>query len=211
MTDEIQQETPAEKTYTQAEFDKEISGLKAKVDELLGEKKTAAAKAKEAQEAAERERLEKAKAVSDYESLFKDSESKRAAIEARARELEESITRGKIESAARSMAVEIADTAHDADYLSEVMARRLKTGENGELMVLDKNGNPTVSTVDDLKKEIMTSASFAKFLKGSGATGGWATGNKGGGAAKTADRKTFDNMNQTQRHDFIKSGGKITD
>ena len=55
----------------------DTSGLKRKVEELLGEKKTAQQKAKEAEEAAVAAAIEKAKSEQDYKSLYESSEAER--------------------------------------------------------------------------------------------------------------------------------------
>ena len=52
----------SEKLFTQADLDAAIAGLKSKNDELLGEKKTASQKAKEAEEARIKAEQEAAKA-----------------------------------------------------------------------------------------------------------------------------------------------------
>jgi hypothetical protein len=54
-------------------------------------------------------------------------------------------------------------------------------------VVKDSEGKPSALTVDELKKEIMADAAFAPLIVGSKATGGGASGGKGGGAAKTGD------------------------
>ena len=68
------------KQYSQAEVEKMIaesnSGLKSKVDELLGEKKSASQKAREAEERLAREAEQRAKEQNDYKSLFESSKQK---------------------------------------------------------------------------------------------------------------------------------------
>lgn len=66
--------------------------------------------------------------------------------------------------------------------------------ENGErvLKVLDKDGNPSAMTTEELKKEMLQDKTFAGILVGSRASGGSATGGQGGGGAPNAGTGSFD-------------------
>lgn len=71
---------------------------------------------------------------------------------------------------------------------------RLKVEEEGEefvVKVLDANGQPSASTLEDLKKEMVQNKEFAPILRGTRASGGGANGGNGGGGAPSND-KDFD-------------------
>lgn len=71
---------------------------------------------------------------------------------------------------------------------------RLKVVEEGEefvVKVLDANGQPSASTLEDLKKEMVQNKEFAPILRGTRASGGGANGGNGGGGAPSND-KDFD-------------------
>lgn len=193
------------KSYSEADvramLEKETAGLKSKVDELLGEKKSASQKAREAEERVERERLERAKQEKDFESLFKSSEEKRSEIENKYKELNTSIRNEKRNTEAYKLANELA-TGPNAELLSEFVARRLDVGEDGKLVVMDANGNPTVSTLADLKKEFVSSGKYDALLSGTGATGGGATNSRSGGASISG--KKLSEMTRSEKIEYFK-------
>ena len=193
------------KSYSEADvramLEKETAGLKSKVDELLGEKKSATQKAREAEERVERERLERAKQDKDFESLFKSSEEKRSEIENKYKELNTSIRNEKRNTEAYKLANELA-AGPNAELLSEFIARRLDVGEDGKLVVMDANGNPTVSTPADLKKEFVSSGKYDALLSGTGATGSGATNSRSGGASISG--KKLSEMTRTEKIEYFK-------
>ena len=80
--------------------------------------------------------------------------------------------------------------------------------------ILDKDGNPTAQTFDDLEKEFLANKDFAPILVGSKGSGGGANGNNGGGGAnsgKQISRSTFEGLSQMERVSFAKEGGVVTD
>ena len=184
-----------------AMLEKETAGLKSKVDELLGEKKSVSQKAREIEERAEQDRLKRAKEAEDYKSLFESSESKRSEIEQRYQELNSSIRNEKRSSEAFKIANELA-TGANAELLSEFISRRLDVGEDGQLVVTDANGNPTVSTLADLKKEFVSSGKYDALLNGTGATGGGATNSRTGGASLSG--KKLSEMTRAEKIEYYK-------
>ena len=185
----------------------DVSGLKRKVDELLNEKKSAQAKAAEAQAKAEQELQDKLAKEGKWEALYKSSE------EARQKSAESlSALQGQIEKQTISQnAVEIAssltkDTAR-AKLLSEKISERLALVDS-ELKVTDKSGNPTVSSVEELTNQLKTEYPF--LIDGSQAAGGGATGASGrADDSKQVSRSDFESMPPHKRMEFIKSGGQI--
>jgi hypothetical protein len=193
------------KSYSEAEFremlEKETQGLKSKVDELLGEKKTASQRAREAQEMAAREKEERAKKENDYESLFKSSQEKTKEWEEKYNGLAQKIKGEKIANASLKLSSEMA-SGPNSDLLSAFIERRLDVSEDGELMVLSEDGKPTVSTMADLKKEFEQSGRFDALLDATKASGGGATKSKSGGAGFNG--KKLSEMTKDQKLEYFR-------
>lgn len=191
------------KSYSEAEvkalLDKETAGLKSKVDELLGEKKTVAQKAKEAEQRAMREAEERAKQENDFKSLFESSETKRKEIEEKYNGLNQSIRSEKRNGEAMRLATQMA-SGTNAELLSEFIQRRLDFNEEGKLVVLSDEGKPTVSTMADLKKELESSGRFDSLLDGTKSSGG-AAKPKVGGANSGTD---FSKMSKADKLEYFR-------
>lgn len=187
---------------------KETAGLKAKVDELLGESKSA----KDAKRKAEEEAAKKS---GDIEALEKSWSEKMAAEVSKAqgdadnlRALVDKLTVG---ATSAKLASELA-VPGSAKVLEALIAPRLaaeiKDGE-ARVVVKDPSGKPSAFTLDDLKAELMKDAALAPILVGSKASGGGAAGGNGGAAQKTVTRSEWDKMDHGARATFSKSGGKV--
>lgn len=91
-----------------------------------------------------------------------------------------------VDNVAMGMASEISTSPQ---VILPHITKRLKTdkGADGKFVtkVLDKDGNISASTVEDLKKEMLTDKQFAPILIASKGSGGGANGNRGGGADHT--------------------------
>ena len=171
----------------------DVSGLKAKVDELLGEKKLAEKKAREAEEAARLEREEAARKSGNVEELERSwtekftrreaeltgtLEQERATLSGQIRDLTVGRTATDIASA---LAVQ-----GSAKALLPHIERRLSVEQrDGKpvVVVLDAQGKLSAATLDELKAEIANDAAFAPLIAGSKASGGGAGGAGGGGGA----------------------------
>ncbi len=170
----------------------DVSGLKAKVDELLGEKKTAQKKGREAEEAARLEREELARKSGNVEELQRPGpRSTPAAKQTGQLESANSTLRGQIRDlTVGRTATEIAATLAipgGAKALLPHIERRLSVEQrDGELtvVVLDAVGNLPAATLDELKAEFTNDPSFGPLIAGSKASGGASGAGKGGGAVK---------------------------
>lgn len=178
------------KAYSEAEvkamLEKETSGLKDKVNELLGETKTTKQKAREAEERAKREAEERAKKENDYQSLFESSQEKAGEWEQKYNELQNTIRTEKREGAAFKVAGALA-SGTNAELLAKFVQERVDIDETGKTVVLNEEGKPTVSTLDDLKKELVNSGRFDSLIDGSKASGGGAAKTNSGGAGVGKD------------------------
>lgn len=215
MSEVDTQESQGEnKTFTleevQSLLEKETAGLKSKVNELLGEKKSAAEKAREEAAARAKAEEDRKKQENDYKSLFESSQQKAAEFEQKYSELMNGIRSEKRNAEALRVATDLA-SGPNAEILAEFIARRIDLDESNKLFVKSEDGKPTVLTIDDLKKEFVKSGRFNALIDATKATGGGASGNKGGRAASEVSRAEFDAMNPTQKVKFIKEGGKVFD
>ena len=171
----------------------DVSGLKAKVDELLGEKKAAEKKAREAEEAARLEREELARKSGNVEELERSWSEKYNRREAE--------LNGTLEQERTTLSTQIRDltvgrTATDiasalaipgsAKALLPHIERRLSVEQrDGKpvVVVLDQQGKLSAATLDELKAEFANDTAFAPLIAGSKASGGGANGAGGGGGA----------------------------
>ncbi|WP_460410432.1 MULTISPECIES: hypothetical protein [unclassified Pseudomonas] len=171
----------------------DVSGLKAKVDELLGEKKAAEKKAREAEDAARLEREEAARKSGNVEELERSWTEKFTRREAELNGMLEQ-ERGTLSGQIRDLTV--GRTATDiasalavqgsAKALLPHIERRLSVEQReGKpvVVVLDAQGKLSAATLDELKAEIANDAAFAPLIAGSKASGGGAGGAGGGGGA----------------------------
>jgi hypothetical protein len=171
----------------------DVSGLKAKVDELLGEKKLAERKAREAEELARTEREEAARKSGNVEELEKSWSEKFNRREAELNGLLEQ-ERGTLSGQIRDLTVgrnatDIASALAipgSAKALLPHIERRLSVEQrDGKpvVVVLDQQGKLSAATLDELKAEFANDTAFAPLIAGSKASGGGAAGAGGGGGA----------------------------
>ena len=185
----------------------DVSGLKRKIDELLTEKKTVQQKAIEAEEAARLETAEKLRKANDFEQLYNSSESERQKAAEELATLKANLQQQQVEGQASKVAASLTKDTARANLLSQQISSRLSLVD-GEVRVLDTNGNLTVSSVEELTQSIK--AEYPFLVDGSQAAGGGATGgSSGAGDTKQVSRSDFDAMDNRKRMSFVKSGGKI--
>lgn len=171
----------------------DVSGLKAKVDELLGEKKAAEKARKDAEEQARLEREEAARKSGNIEELEKSWSEKYNRREAELNGMLEQ-ERGTLSTQIRDLTV--GRTATDiasalaipgsAKALLPHIERRLSVEQrDGKpvVVVLDQQGKLSAATLDELKAEFANDTAFAPLIAGSKASGGGAAGAGGGGGA----------------------------
>jgi Skp family chaperone for outer membrane proteins len=169
----------------------DVSGLKAKVEELLSEKKEATAKAKQAEEEARKAAEDAARKSGDVAAIEKSWQEKYDALQTKLSEentsLKSSINTMTVDSAASRIASEIA-VPGSADVLIPHIRNRLSVEQrDGKFVtvVKDAEGKMSASSLDDLKNEFIGNPAYAPVIVGSKASGGGATGKNGGGAANS--------------------------
>ena len=171
----------------------DVSGLKSKVEELLGEKKAAEKARKDAEDQARLEREEAARKSGNVEELEKSWSEKYNRREAELNGMLEQ-ERGTLSTQIRDLTV--GRTATDiasalaipgsAKALLPHIERRLSVEQrDGKpvVVVLDAQGKLSAATLDELKAEFANDTAFAPLIAGSKASGGGAAGAGGGGGA----------------------------
>ena len=171
----------------------DVSGLKSKVEELLGEKKAAEKARKDAEDQARLEREEAARKSGNVEELEKSWTEKFNRREAELNGMLEQ-ERGTLSTQIRDLTV--GRTATDiasalaipgsAKALLPHIERRLSVEQrDGKpvVVVLDQQGKLSAATLDELKAEFANDTAFAPLIAGSKASGGGAGGAGGGGGA----------------------------
>lgn len=205
------QKSIAEKDEMLQNMQQQFDAVKGKADQLLDETKKAKAKAREESESAQRAQTEKHKKNGDFEQLLQSSEKERQALSEQLDTFRNTVATEKMRTESLRMASELADGAN-AELLSEFISKRLRYTDDG-LKVLDKNGELTVSTIDDLKNEFETSDKFKSLIRGNKSSGGGAVGDGGSasGIKTTIERTAFEKMNSGQQMEFMKKGGTLKD
>lgn len=173
----------------------DVTGLKTQMATLLSEAKEAKRLKKEAEDLAQAEREEAARKSGDVEGLERSWSEKYNKLQ--------SELGGQLEQERNSLQGQIRDltvgrTATDiasslaipgsAEALLPHIERRLSVEQrDGKpvVVVLDKEGKLSASTLEELKAEFANNSAFAPLIAGSKASGGGAGGaGNGGGAAK---------------------------
>ncbi|HHQ1447365.1 hypothetical protein [Acinetobacter baumannii] len=195
----------------------ELDGLKRKVEELLGEKKSAQQKQREAEEKAQREAEEKAQReaeeaarkkgdVAAIEASWKAKLEQAEAKHAEAtKALQDQVYKLTVGQTAQALASELSIKGSEAVLLPHITNRlQVETDENGEVKVrvLDSQGKPSALSIDDLKKEFRGNVAFKPLIVASNASGSGASGGgSGGGAAKKPSEMTTQERLEFQKND----------
>ncbi|ANF26028.1 hypothetical protein [Stutzerimonas stutzeri] len=184
----------------------DVTGLKAKLEELLGESKAAKAKAREAEEAAKKVAEESARKNGDIDALENSWKEK---LSKREQELLEQVNgyEGQVKQltvgrTATELATELAVHGSAKALLPHIQARLSMDIRDGKptVVVLDANGKPSAATLDELKAEFTNDPAFAPLIVGSKASGSGAGGAKpGGGAANSNPFAKGEGFNLTEQ------------
>jgi len=185
----------------------DLSGLKAKVQQLMDETKAAKQKAREAEEAKAKQFEKTAQEKGEFQTLWEQAQQKLAEKDQELQDFTTRMQQKEIDVAALSVGTQLAKTdAKRASVLADYAAKYARhDGESVQFLV----GGIEVDTkalMEHLKKE------FPFLVDGSGATGGGAASSRSGGAAqKQISRADFDMMAPDRKMAFVKDGGVIVD
>lgn len=209
LDDDIKK-TLAEKLQAELEarINEQTSGLKAKNDELLAEKKRVQQEREEAKQQAALEAEKNARNENDYKQLFESQKEESNALRAKIEEMNGNIVRQKINSEAFKVASSLTKDAKKAQLLQEKISQRL-TLVDDELRVTDASGQLTVSNLGELAEAVKSEYSF--LVDGSQANGGGAARAQGGASARQTEisRSEFEGLSHAQRKQFLSEGGKL--
>jgi SMC interacting uncharacterized protein involved in chromosome segregation len=176
-------------TAISSALETETAGLKAKVEELLSEKKTEAEKRKEAEEAAKGKELEAAKAAGKIEeverALTEQWGGKVSKLEAQLADRDGEILNGQKASVLESLAGKFVSPDAAKLMLSNMVETvRSENGIVNNFKGLD--GSVLTTDVDTFIEHLTSNDSFKPLLKGVDSSGGGASGgSKGAGGAGT--------------------------
>src|SRR6056297_1254466 len=177
------------KTYTEEEvqklIDEQVNGLKNKVDELLGEKKSATQKAKELEEYQKTQEEERMKEKEQFRELYEREQENKRQLQEEHEAFKHQIKTQTIQSEATKLAAELTRDTSRSELLQEKVAQYAKYSDDG--VTFELGGVP-------VEKDKILSHLREKYLflvDGSGATGGGAAGQQNGGAVAT---KSFSEM-----------------
>jgi DNA repair exonuclease SbcCD ATPase subunit len=160
-----------------AQIEKETGGLKSKLEELLGETKTAKQKAKELEELQQQEAEARAKEKGEFKELYEKTQLElRAERDARQKERHETI-KEKTERAASEIASELTRDTKRAELLRKEISQFAKYTDEG--VKFEMGG----VEVDRAKVMTHISDNYPFLIDGSGASGGGASGSKSNGGA----------------------------
>lgn len=184
----------------------DTSGLKAKVEQLLAEKKTEAEKRKQAEEDARIAAEEAARKSGDTEALDRSWNEKHTKAltekDATLTALQAQIHSLTVGAAAARIAGELA-VQGSAGVLQRLIEHRLSMEMRDgvpTVVVRDNEGRPTAATLAEFKTEITNDAALAPLVAASKATGGGAPGSNGG-AVKRLNEMTLTEKAELRRKD----------
>jgi len=194
--------------------DESEKGLKAKLTEVLAEKKAASEKAKEAQDKAVKAAEEAARKSGDVAALEKSWKEREDARLAEISERDQLINKMTVGAAVADISAQLAVKGSESAFAKIIRDRlgvEMRDG-SATIRVMDANGSPSAMTIDDLKKELSADAALKPLLAGSLGSGGGAAGSDGGAGQKnTITREQWDKMPLGARSEFASKNGQVTD
>lgn len=221
---------PAGGFILQTEGDEDTGALKRAKDHEAAARRAAEKRVKELEdanaEAAEAARVaaeEAAKKSGNVAALEKSWSDKLtaavAAAEAKFKPEVDSLTtdvqRLLIDNVAQAIASKVAVKGSEEVLVPHIQRRLRVEVRDGKrvTVVVDADGKPSASSIDDLTKEIVGHKAFAPLIAGSGGSGGGAGGTKPGGApgAKSLTRKEFDGLDPAAKAKHVRDRGTVTD
>jgi hypothetical protein len=184
----------------------EYTALKAEYERLQAKVAESNKHTKQAERQAAEEARKKAEAEGNYQQLFQSSEAERKRLMSDLESMSNKIAQEKVDAEALRVASSLAEGAN-VELLSEFVKRRLRVTD-GCVKVTDMNGNLTVSSLEDLKKEFASNARYAALIAGPKSSGGSATGgSNSGGAAKLMNFSEHQKLSPYEQMKFVLGGG----
>ncbi|WP_413730804.1 hypothetical protein [Sodalis sp. RH22] len=180
----------------------DLTGLEKKNSELLAEKKAEQEKRRLAEEEARKAAEEQARKKGDLDTLEKSWAEKLSTREkellAQIEERDGRLRTLLVDNVAQSLATRLAGDS--AAVLTPHLKSRLVV-EDGKTRILDAEGKPSASTLEDLEKEFRSNKLFAPIIIGSKASG---TGGNGSPTFVSGDGKKWSDYTEAQRLQLFK-------
>lgn len=172
------------------EYEQDTAGLKAKRDELLKTIADNKEKQKQAESEAEKQRLSQLEKEKNYKELAASYQEKLAEIEKQRNEEALAAQAKTLDATALELAGQIAD-GPNAKLLSRFIRERLGFVD-GNQVVLNSEGQTTVSTTEQLVQEFKDNKDFSALITVTRANGG-AGGKPSEGNPNLANQKLTNN------------------
>lgn len=197
MENEEQEQAP--KTYTaeevQAMLDKETGGLKAKLDELMGETKTAKQKARELEEAQQQNEEARLIERQEFKSLYEREQDAKRELQEKYDTFAKRVESAEIGKISASIAGELTRDSKRGELLAEKVAQMTRYSVSSSTFELGGIEVDKAKVLEHMKTE------YPFLVDGNQSSGGGATGNLGGGAAS----KKFSEMNGAELSELRKT------
>lgn len=182
------------KEQLEAQIEAATTGLRAKVDELLGETKTAKQKARELEEAQEAAALERAKEKGEFKELYEREQKSKQELAEKYELTVKTVRQKEIDAATSELAASQTRDVKRAELLRKELAQYAVHGENGvgfELGGVPVDKDKVIAHISDL---------YPFLIDGNGSSGGGASGQHGGSAAS----KSLSDMTATEEAIFAR-------
>lgn len=176
-----------------AAVEKETGGLKAKLDELLGETKTAKQRARELEEAQTAAEEERQREKGEFKSLYEREQQAKKELADKFSEFQSKAQRQEISLEAQRLAGQLSKDRDRSELLAEKVAQLAKHTDAG---VRFEIGGVEVEH-DKVLAHLKSKYPF--LVDASGVTGGGAPNNMGGGAADTNPFAKGESFNLTEQ------------
>lgn len=160
-----------------ARIEQETSGLKSKLEELLGETKTAKHKAKELEEAQLEAEEARAKEKGEFKDLYEREQKAKAELADKYEGFAKKIQAKDVEIASGSIANELTRDTKRAELLKKEIGQFARYSEDG--VKFEMGG----VEVDRAKVIAHITESYPFLVDGNQSSGGGASGSQGGGGA----------------------------
>lgn len=168
--------------FTNEELEQEVSGLKSKISELLGETKAEREKRQILEQNQAEFEEQRAKEKGEFKSLYEKTLSDLEKEREQARGFAQKVQQKELESAAMKIAGSLTTHAKRAEVLRKEAMQFAQYTEEGVKYSIGGVDVPADKVIEHLRTE------YPFLADGSGATGGGATGgSKSGGAATNGD------------------------
>jgi len=153
LDDEIKGKlTEGIQAYVQTQIEEQVTGLKAKNDELLAEKKRIQREKEKADAEARTEAERVAQEQNDFKQLYESQKAEAEKLQVQLQEVNSNIQRQTVMSEAARLASGLTKDVAKAKLLEQQISQRL-TLVDGEIKVLDESGQLTVSKPEYLNQK----------------------------------------------------------